>query len=94
MYRAHPYSEALQAVAGERTSGETTGAAMAAHPDIDKVAFTGSAETGKVIVKAGQLASDASVPFGGYKHSGLGVRIWLEGNRGLLTKQVCVADLA
>jgi phenylacetaldehyde dehydrogenase len=32
--------------------GETTGAAMAAHPDIDKVAFTGSTETGKVIVKA------------------------------------------
>jgi phenylacetaldehyde dehydrogenase len=32
--------------------GETTGAAMAAHPDIDKVAFTGSTETGKLIVKA------------------------------------------
>jgi aldehyde dehydrogenase (NAD+) len=32
--------------------GETTGAAMAAHPDIDKIAFTGSTETGKVIVKA------------------------------------------
>lgn len=32
--------------------GETTGAAMAAHRGIDKIAFTGSTETGKLIVKA------------------------------------------
>lgn len=32
--------------------GETTGAAMAAHPDIDKIAFTGSTEVGKKIVQA------------------------------------------
>ena len=32
--------------------GETTGARIAAHPDIDKVAFTGSTEVGKMIVKA------------------------------------------
>jgi aldehyde dehydrogenase (NAD+) len=32
--------------------GETTGAALAAHPDVDKIAFTGSTETGKLIVKA------------------------------------------
>ena len=32
--------------------GETTGAAMAAHPKIDKIAFTGSTETGKLIVRA------------------------------------------
>jgi phenylacetaldehyde dehydrogenase len=32
--------------------GETAGAAVAAHPDIDKVAFTGSTEVGKLIVKA------------------------------------------
>jgi phenylacetaldehyde dehydrogenase len=32
--------------------GETAGAALAAHPDIDKVAFTGSIEVGKLIVKA------------------------------------------
>ena len=32
--------------------GETAGAALAAHPDIDKVAFTGSTEVGKLIVKA------------------------------------------
>ena len=32
--------------------GETAGAAMAAHPGIDKVAFTGSTEVGKLIVKA------------------------------------------
>jgi aldehyde dehydrogenase (NAD+) len=32
--------------------GETVGAAMAAHPGIDKVSFTGSTETGRLIVKA------------------------------------------
>jgi len=32
--------------------GETTGAALAAHPDVDKVAFTGSTEVGRLIVKA------------------------------------------
>lgn len=31
---------------------ETAGAVIAAHPSIDKVAFTGSAEVGKLIVKA------------------------------------------
>jgi len=32
--------------------GETAGAALAAHNDVDKVAFTGSTEVGKLIVKA------------------------------------------
>ncbi len=32
--------------------GETAGAALASHPDVDKVAFTGSTEVGKLIVKA------------------------------------------
>ena len=32
--------------------GETAGAALAAHPDIDKIAFTGSTEVGKLIVQA------------------------------------------
>jgi phenylacetaldehyde dehydrogenase len=32
--------------------GETAGAAIAGHPDIDKVAFTGSTGVGKLIVKA------------------------------------------
>ncbi|QDQ41745.1 aldehyde dehydrogenase (acceptor) [Methylacidiphilum kamchatkense Kam1] len=32
--------------------GETAGAAIASHMDIDKVAFTGSTEVGKIIVKA------------------------------------------
>jgi len=32
--------------------GETAGAALAAHPDVDKVAFTGSTEVGRSIVKA------------------------------------------
>lgn len=32
--------------------GETAGAALAAHPDVDKVAFTGSTEVGKLIVGA------------------------------------------
>src|ERR1700726_3057961 len=32
--------------------GETAGAALAAHPDVDKVAFTGSTEVGKLIIQA------------------------------------------
>lgn len=32
--------------------GETAGAAIAAHPDIDKVAFTGSVEVGRLVVNA------------------------------------------
>jgi phenylacetaldehyde dehydrogenase len=32
--------------------GETAGAALAAHPDVDKIAFTGSTEVGKLILGA------------------------------------------
>ncbi|WP_245476029.1 aldehyde dehydrogenase family protein [Mesorhizobium sp. M7A.F.Ca.US.006.01.1.1] len=32
--------------------GEAAGAALAAHPDVDKIAFTGSTEVGKLIVRA------------------------------------------
>jgi acyl-CoA reductase-like NAD-dependent aldehyde dehydrogenase len=32
--------------------GETTGALLTAHPDVDKIAFTGSTEVGRLIVKA------------------------------------------
>jgi phenylacetaldehyde dehydrogenase len=32
--------------------GETAGAALAAHPDVDKVAFTGSTEVGRLIIQA------------------------------------------
>ena len=32
--------------------GEVTGAALVAHPDVDKIAFTGSAAVGKIIVKS------------------------------------------
>ena len=32
--------------------GETAGASLAEHPDVDKVAFTGSTEVRKLIVKA------------------------------------------
>jgi phenylacetaldehyde dehydrogenase len=32
--------------------GETAGAALAAHPEVDKVAFTGSTEVGRLIVRA------------------------------------------
>lgn len=34
-------------------SGSQVGAALAAHPDIDKISFTGSTEVGRAIVKAG-----------------------------------------
>lgn len=33
-------------------NGETTGAALAAHPDVNKISFTGSTEVGKLLVKA------------------------------------------
>ena len=33
--------------------GPTAGGAITAHPDIRKVAFTGSTEVGKIIMKAG-----------------------------------------
>ena len=32
--------------------GETTGAALVAHPDVDKIAFTGHYETAKIIQKS------------------------------------------
>lgn len=32
--------------------GETTGAALTAHPDVDKISFTGSTEVGRLIVQA------------------------------------------
>src|SRR5438445_12943246 len=32
--------------------GETTGAAMVVHPNIDKIAFTGHVDTAKIIQKA------------------------------------------
>jgi len=32
--------------------GETAGAALASHPDVDKIAFTGSTEVGKLIIHA------------------------------------------
>ena len=32
--------------------GETAGAALAAHPDVDKIAFTGSTEVGKLVLQA------------------------------------------
>jgi acyl-CoA reductase-like NAD-dependent aldehyde dehydrogenase len=32
--------------------GETAGAALVAHPDVDKIAFTGSTQVGKIIMRA------------------------------------------
>ncbi|MGW4368738.1 aldehyde dehydrogenase family protein [Nocardia takedensis] len=37
--------------------GHTSGAAITAHPDVDKVAFTGSTEVGREIVKASALSN-------------------------------------
>ena len=46
--------------------GETAGAALAAHPDVDKVAFTGSTEVGKLIVQAaGTNLKKVSLELGG-----------------------------
>ena len=59
---AHPYVKVNWATSIDMTTGrpvltvtgygETAGAALAAHPDVDKVAFTGSTEVGKLIVQA------------------------------------------
>src|SRR6195256_646602 len=46
--------------------GETAGAALAAHPGIDKVAFTGSTEVGKLIAKsAAENLTKVSLELGG-----------------------------
>ena len=46
--------------------GETAGAALAAHNDVDKVAFTGSTEVGKLIVAATNLRPGRGHPGPGY----------------------------
>jgi acyl-CoA reductase-like NAD-dependent aldehyde dehydrogenase len=46
--------------------GETAGAALAAHPGIDKIAFTGSTEVGKLIAKtAAENLTKVSLELGG-----------------------------
>jgi phenylacetaldehyde dehydrogenase len=46
--------------------GETAGAALAAHPDVDKIAFTGSNEVGKLILAAaGGNLKKVSLELGG-----------------------------
>jgi len=41
--------------------GETAGAALVAHPGVDKIAFTGSAAVGKIIVKSAADTLNASL---------------------------------
>jgi betaine-aldehyde dehydrogenase len=46
--------------------GETAGAAIVAHPDVDKIAFTGSAEVGKAIMRsAADTLKKISLELGG-----------------------------
>ena len=46
--------------------GETAGAALASHPDIDKIAFTGSTEVGKLVAReAAQNLTKVSLELGG-----------------------------
>ena len=46
--------------------GETAGAAIVAHPDVDKIAFTGSAAVGKIIMKsAADTLKRVSLELGG-----------------------------
>jgi acyl-CoA reductase-like NAD-dependent aldehyde dehydrogenase len=46
--------------------GETAGAALASHPGIDKIAFTGSTEVGKIIAKtAAENLTKVSLELGG-----------------------------
>jgi len=47
-------------------AGETTGAAIVAHPDVDKIAFTGSVEVGKTIMRsAADTLKKISLELGG-----------------------------
>src|SRR5206468_9233290 len=47
-------------------AGETTGAAIVAHADVDKIAFTGSVEVGKVIMRsAADTLKKISLELGG-----------------------------
>jgi acyl-CoA reductase-like NAD-dependent aldehyde dehydrogenase len=46
--------------------GETAGAALVAHPDVDKIAFTGSTEVGKIIMRgAADTVKRISLELGG-----------------------------
>src|SRR5690606_5853725 len=46
--------------------GETAGAALVAHPDVDKIAFTGSTQVGKMIAKsAADTVKRVSLELGG-----------------------------
>src|SRR6185295_7733785 len=46
--------------------GETAGAAIVEHPDVDKIAFTGSAEVGKAIMRgAADTLKKISLELGG-----------------------------
>src|SRR5437588_11177856 len=47
--------------------GETAGARLASHPDVDKVAFTGSTEVGRLIAKA---AADSNLKRGSLELGG------------------------
>jgi phenylacetaldehyde dehydrogenase len=42
--------------------GETAGAALSAHKDVDKVAFTGSTEVGKLIVQGAASSPRSTTP--------------------------------
>ncbi len=53
--------------------GETAGAALAEHPDVDKVAFTGSTEVGKLIVNAAGGKLEESITRTGWKISKPGI---------------------
>src|SRR5204863_8835629 len=47
-------------------AGETTGASIVAHPDVDKIAFTGSTEVGKAIMRsAADTMKKISLELGG-----------------------------
>src|SRR6204780_700864 len=58
--------------------GETAGAALAAHPGVDKVAFTGSTEVGRLIVQAAARdLKHVSLELGGNPRTSFSrMRIW------------------
>lgn len=56
--------------------GKTAGAALTGHPDVDKVAFTGSTDTGKQIMRlASNTLKNISLETGDYSHGWLTPRV-------------------
>ena len=58
--------------------GETTGAALVAHPDVDKIAFTGHVDTAKIIESAADTLKRTTFELGAkVRTSSLPMPTWM-----------------